>query len=225
MSDYDNKICYICGKEDADTDDHVPPKNIFLKKYRNIGDDLITIPAHQNCNKRFEKDDEYFRFCLSIPSYWDSEKAREMWDVKMKDQLHRPESQGFRSYLLKNIKPIDLYTEAGIYLGKGDVAMLDAKRMEAVLERTARGIFYKTTRNILPIDWPIEIQMLHPVDGRKQMVRFSIESKLSSIGNGIFKFFWQPTKEDQRIGLFWLIFFDSVYFWVFSGLPEKGNST
>jgi len=221
MADYDKKICYICGKENADSDDHVPPKNLFLKKYRDIGDDLITIPAHKSCNKLFEKDDEYFRFCLSIPSYWESDKARELWDEKMKDQLHRAESQGFRSYLLKSMKPIDLYSESGIYLGKGDVALLDAKRMDVVVERIARGIFYKKTKNILPLAWLMEVQMLHPVDGRQQMSRFRVEAKLSSIGNGIFKYFWQPTIEDQRIGLFWLIFFDSVYFWVFAGLQDK----
>ena len=59
--------------------------------------------------------------------------------------------------------------------------------------------------------------MLHPISAKEQMSRFKVSSKLSSIGNGIFKYYWQPVQEDIKIGLFWLIFFDCVYFWVFTG--------
>jgi len=218
LTDYDKKVCFICGSEGADTVDHVPPKNIFLKRDKNIGKDLITVPAHKNCNKLFEKDDEYFRYCLSIPAYWESKQARELWETKMKNQLHRSQSEGFRKYLLNNFLKSEIQTPSGIFLGKADLAMLDVKRMDRVLGRITRGIYYKINQNILPINTSVEVHMLHPNEGRKQIKNFKIQNELVSIGNETFKYYWKPTIENDNIGLMWLIFFNSVYFWIFTGL-------
>ena len=134
MNDMMTRRCYLCGNNNSDSVDHIPPKNIFLKKNRV---DLITVPAHVACNKRHELDDEYFRYSLLIPAYWESKDARELWNEKIKNKIHRHQSAGFRHYLLQNIKSIDLNTEGGIYLGKADASFLDASRMMIVIEQIA----------------------------------------------------------------------------------------
>jgi hypothetical protein len=60
MSDIENGVCYLCGNEGVDSRDHVPPKAVLPKKYRSEGEDLITVPAHQRCNREWKNDDEYF---------------------------------------------------------------------------------------------------------------------------------------------------------------------
>ena len=190
-NDISNKRCFICGENDADSVDHIPPKCLFLKKYREQGESLITVPAHISCNKSFEKDDEYFRYFLSIPAYWTSDLARELWDKKINKQVHRKESVKYRKYLLDNIQDADIRSETGIILGRAPVAALDSKRVERVIERITRGIYYKINRNILPLDTQIESQMLEVQSALNQIARFKVENKFKSIGNTIFKYHWQ----------------------------------
>jgi len=214
-TDIENKRCFICGEYNADSKDHIPPKNIYLKKYKSIGNDLISVPAHTKCNKKYEKDDEYFRYCLLIPAYWTNKVARELWDTKIKKQIHRKESFRFRKYLLDNIIPIDINSKGGIFLGKAQAALLDSKRMDRVLERIARGLFYSIKKYILPIDHPVEVQMLVPEYAQTQMKRFNVESNLISFCNKTFQYYWQQTIDNENKGLFWFVFFESVYFWIF----------
>ena len=107
-SDYQNKRCYICGKLGADTKDHVPPKCIFLNRKKGIGLNLITVPAHSDCNNALKMEDEYFRFGLSIPGYWNSEDARELWDTKTLRGLNKPEAAKFKKSIVDKIFTTEL---------------------------------------------------------------------------------------------------------------------
>lgn len=218
MNDMMAKRCYLCGRDNSNSGDHVPPKNIFLKKNRV---DLITVPAHVACNKQHELDDEYFRYSLLIPSYWESKDARELWNEKIKYKIHKSQSAGFKKYLSQNIKSVDLNTEGGIYLGKADASLLDATRLINVIERIARGLFYKRTNSILPFDWPVHADWMMPYI-REDRKNLETMKKFISIGNGIFKYYWEHSESDVRFGMFWLCFFDCVDFWVSTGsTPDK----
>jgi len=214
MNDLTVKRCYLCGMENADSVDHIPPKNIFLEKHRG---NLITVPAHIKCNKQYELDDEYFRYFLLIPAYWESDDARELWNAKIKKRINRPESRGFKTDLVKHIKPIDVKTSAGIYLGKADVALLDAKRMENVVKRIARGLFYKHTGNILPINYSLKVDFMNQTNSsvRKYQKILENKNKLTSIGNNIFKYSWRQSRIDKTCK-FWFTFFNCVNFCVHS---------
>ena len=220
MNDLMVKRCYLCGLENADSSDHIPPKNIFLKKNR-VG--LITVPAHINCNKQYDKDDEYFRYAILIPAYWESKDAIELWNTKIKKHIHRPEKRGFKTYLLEHIKSVGVKTPAGIYLGKSDAAYLDAGRIHNVVQRIARGLFYKHTGNILPLELYLKVDSSLG-DSSIRKIRTSKESKnkFISIGNSIFKYHWEKSKENKT-GKFWLTFFDCVDFWVYDDLNTAGQ--
>ena len=59
--------CYICGKGGADSKDHIPPKGIFPKDLRGkLRGNLITVPAHSECNNSFKLDDANFGISLSL---------------------------------------------------------------------------------------------------------------------------------------------------------------
>lgn len=58
--DFDvDDICTYCGKPGADSDDHVPPRQLFSKPLQASPEPII-VRAHQSCNNGFRKDDEYF---------------------------------------------------------------------------------------------------------------------------------------------------------------------
>ena len=74
-----SRLCYLCGKAGADSRDHVPPRGIFPKLPRG---NLITVPAHEACNKAFSEDDEAFRNAI-ISASWRSEAGRQAWDEQV----------------------------------------------------------------------------------------------------------------------------------------------
>lgn len=55
------RICYLCGlRLGSDrTADHVPPKQVFPQAFRRTGPQLVTLPAHRDCNEAFQRDEEY----------------------------------------------------------------------------------------------------------------------------------------------------------------------
>jgi hypothetical protein len=83
-------ICLICGKDGADSVDHVPPKGIFLVK----SSDLITVPAHVSCNKSSELDDECFRLAITTMALQHSQDAENLFDGKIIRRLQEPKKSG-----------------------------------------------------------------------------------------------------------------------------------
>jgi hypothetical protein len=214
-NDIKKKRCYLCGENEADSRDHIPPKNIFLPKLRGKGEDLITVPAHSKCNGAYSKDDEYFRFFLSIPGYWNDENARELWKTKIFQSLQKPKANRYKQYLLALIKPIQLFSPSGIYLGESAQIKIDSKRINRVVERIARGIFYKEKKSIMPLETVLEIVYLRP---QAKNIRDKILhlANPKSFANGSFLYWWNYAQDSPTTCIFWFTFFNSIDFAVFS---------
>lgn len=212
MSIKRNDVCYICGEENPNSKDHIPPKNIFLKKYRNLDSGLITVPSHSLCNKSYELDDEYFRYCLCIAAYWTNEKARELWKTKMKNQLHRSESAGYLKYLRELLKDGNFIDQNGIPHKNATVALLDSKRIERVIYRIVRGLFYKNFSYRLPDFHKLELNWLPPKGAKEIIGDLNIQNKFSSVAGGIFRHCYYFKSNNEKDGFYFLVFFDSVFF-------------
>lgn len=217
MTSKHNDICYICGGKNPNSQDHIPPKNLFLKKYRNLDRGLITVPCHAKCNKKYELDDEYFRYCLCIPAYWTSALARELWGQKLKKQLHRPQSTGFLMYLSGLIEKAHILDKEGIPIVNAGVAFLDAQRMENVILRIARGLFYRQFNYRIPDEHPMELIWNQPQGALEIISEYGIGKLLGSVGGGIFRHFYFFNPKDEKSGIYFFIFFDSIYFTVHIG--------
>jgi hypothetical protein len=210
-----SSTCYLCGKEGADSSDHIPPKNIFLFKTT----DLITAPAHKSCNKKWELDDEYFRFAVVNMAFSYSLSAKEIFNKKIMKRLHAPEKWKFKMAMLKELGVIDAYSPDGIYLGKEHIMKIDANRVKGVIGRIARGLYFNRHHEPLPENWPLKSDLMQRnlIDLRK-----NFENKIGfrSVNNGVFKYLYKNTVEDKREGWFWFAFFDCVDFMVFTSTKE-----
>jgi hypothetical protein len=86
-----DELCYLCGKDGADTTDHVVPKTCYVPP---LPADIITLPAHLTCNQSTAKDEEWVTigWATSRP-FPDDADAR--FD-KSKRALLRDQAEGLR---------------------------------------------------------------------------------------------------------------------------------
>jgi len=75
-----NGPCIICGEEDENEKDHLPPKVLYPKKTRHDKTHFFTFPVCSNCNQGSSDQDFLFSVLLSFglnqKSYLKNESSR-----------------------------------------------------------------------------------------------------------------------------------------------------
>src|SRR4051812_30015103 len=99
--------CVYCGLNGPITDDHVPPKNLFPYPRPS---NLITVPACNDCNKSFSKDDEWLRLTLSIREISKTHPDRNAALPIVKRSLERPSARGFSRDFQNNVHKVPRFS-------------------------------------------------------------------------------------------------------------------
>lgn len=120
--------CYWCGNEVIGFE-HVPPKNLFPKGYRN---ELIKVPACKKHNQDLSKIDERMRINLIMLSHT-SYVADKLFNEKILKGIQREESKGLGIDIANNIcqKP-----EGGGYV------RVNSGHSHIYFEKIIRGLFF-----------------------------------------------------------------------------------
>ena len=188
-------ICTYCGGQRELTVNHVPPRGPFSKPRPS---DLVTVLSCRERNAAFMKHDEYFR--LAITTGIDKEKfPRELADsVKAINSLIRPESRGFARLMLQNYE-----------FGPARLTV-DKSRLEIVLYRIARGLFYHHKRvrmvgNIAFVFRVINERLMANLNVRERVDRMS--ETLTTIGPGTFRYAFEPFDQPDPFGIAWVMRF------------------
>ncbi len=134
--------CAYCGKVNVlITRDHIPPATLFSNPRPT---NLIRVPACEKChNSQTSLDDEYFKLIMSarIDTH-EHPDARKGWKKEL-ERLKNPFRQGLRNHFISRMSMIDLYTKAGLYIGKtGLMKDIDIVRLCRVIDRITRGLFF-----------------------------------------------------------------------------------
>lgn len=201
------------------SNDHIPPKNLFPSPRPS---NLITVPSCKECNQKASDDDEYFRLVLSIRSDTSEHPDVSKNMDKLIRSLQKPEKKGFRGLLLDSLSRVDSYTPAGIYLGKTDACLVNMKRVNDVIKRITRGLFYKEKGRRLPdnyIVWACCIEniiyehpQLLPTFMMKDIIISTLQSKPLIIGNNVFKYWCKFVIDEENSSALVLSFYNKVYF-------------
>jgi hypothetical protein len=148
------KPCIYCCSIENPTKDHIPPKNLFAKPRPN---NLLTVPSCKSCNEGFHLDDDYLQMIMQ--TYIKTSEHTESLKIKQKfiRSIHRKESVGFRQSILTNTSWIEINTEGGIYLGNALELNADWSRIERVIKRIVKGLFYLKNGIILSSDYVLEV--------------------------------------------------------------------
>jgi uncharacterized protein YlaI len=205
----DNKICAYCGCANPETKDHVPPKSLFQKPLPN---NLITVPTCQNCHSRISIDDEYFLMALGIVLSGDEGKKAVFITEKIKRALKRPEANKLRLSFRNSAKPIELHSDAGIYLGNRYAIPFDWKRIKNFAKRILIGLYFYELDIPVPqeyevavrLSWLSEDSSVLEAPEVKEILAILRRSKNISIGNNHFQY-WVAKCDDDPLSSFWYV--------------------
>lgn len=220
--------CVYCGRLEEMTTDHIPPKNLFPSPRPN---NLITVPSCKKCNQKASKDDEYFRLVLSMRQEVSGHPEILKNNEKLRRSLWRPEQKGFRVSFLNSLKNVDLYTPAGIYLGKTSAFRVDMKRVNAVIKRIAKGIFYEEKGIRLPDNYQIRAYCINDIINeqpyflgtliiKRDIIPLTLQGKKQTVDENIFKYWYQFAIDEENSGVIIFSFYNRVSFLVLI-TPDK----
>jgi hypothetical protein len=130
-------VCYWCGGESATTKDDVFPQTLVLGDKPNA---WLRVPAHKTCNESLQLDEQYFRFVVLLGGNYLDPDARLLWDKKMRPYLRR--SPRFAQRLFESLQPVEVKAEDGVVLGTAHAHQVDQPRVNRVLEKIVRGLYY-----------------------------------------------------------------------------------
>ena len=131
--------CVYCGSMKQTTDDHVPPKSLFPKPRPS---NLITVPCCRKCNNSASKDDEYFRSMLAMRNDAGEHSEAQRVLPAVSRSLRRRKGSGFTKKLLQNVTLVDVRTPAGLYVGRAVGYKVENERLERVVARIVRGVYW-----------------------------------------------------------------------------------
>lgn len=174
--------CIYCGNI-ADTREHIPPKQFF----KGILDkSLITVPSCKACNSEFQKDEDFFRQFYASMLMERSPEAKKLMDGEISRSILRTPALGRQMF--SQMKLVSAYTRAGLFKGKMtmySVSDSDKERINRVVTKVIRGLFFHEFGQTIPKDWIIKIIWITP--------QVEKEQKLDEMGK---QPYWRVIKED-----------------------------
>ena len=204
------ETCYLCGKSLVDAKvnevnkDHVPPKQLYAMGMRKrLNPNLYWLPTHRVCNKAFQHDEDYFVHSLG-PLAKGTLAGNDLLD-DIARKLSKPEGQIIGKMILQEFDK----TPSGLILPLGIVVKrFNGKRIQRIIWKITRGLFYKEEKRILDEKTPWYCNLCSP--GYEPPYEFRPIVGNPSKGD-------YPEVFDYKFGSFWdndnKFFIWSMLFW------------
>jgi hypothetical protein len=141
--------CYLCGEflSEPISRDHVPPQRFFVREIRrkfNLAE-LITLPTHEDCNKSWRMDEEYF-----VHTFLPFARGSISGDALYRDGIARIQ-RGTNVPLANAVLKEFQQHVNGVILPANRVAKkFDPQRVHDVIYKIIRGLHYHHEGEILP---------------------------------------------------------------------------
>jgi hypothetical protein len=149
--------CVYCGVQPGTTSDHVPPDQMFPDPKPS---NLITVPACSECNKGFQKDEDYFRGLFSLTGAPIEHDAPEFWK-KVGRGLQR--SLALKKTIADSLRGGTMVNPDGEEVGRWIKVEDNWHRIVSLIAKCVRGLyFFETSVALSP---SIEIECPQFADG------------------------------------------------------------
>ncbi|SRR6266487_3626332 len=159
--------CYLCGKygdteeEDIMTQDHVPPHGLSPLS---PDSDFLLLPAHMTCNNHYSvQERRVITFLASACGYKGNDSADTAWKAAERSfKLNEIGRAGGPSKdlmrLLKNSKPVDMYTPQGLFRGQRIICWpSDDTDVKLIIGKIVRGLHYHHAHTFVPGTWEVSV--------------------------------------------------------------------
>jgi hypothetical protein len=126
------------------------------------------------CNQSLSKDEEYVREIFSLAGT--NEAAEQVFDGVVRN-YSRPQSpllpQQRADRLLKKMSPADLFSPGGLYLGKALKLSVEPQRINRVMEKIGKGLYYYYLKQRVPDSFTVEAKEVNLAQAL-EMTRFPV---------------------------------------------------
>ena len=215
--------CYLCGQtlDPSTTREHVIDRQFFPSKFRKTGKaKLFQLPAHMECNKSFQPDEDYFFMSLS-PLAKNSAAGSLLWRDLAK-RIKRKQNAGLTLLVrseFSNTLPSGIILPSNKMLKK-----FDGKRIERVIWKITRGLFFKIYNQILSDNTPRYIRNIDPQQVQPENIQSIYNEVKNQIENGdhpgIFAFKYIKVPDVDNFHVWAMLFWDHLIFLVMFHDPK-----
>lgn len=218
-----NKLCFLCGKEGADTRDHIPPRGIFPLRPEG---QLITVPAHKMCNAKYQKDDELFRNLIIGASYRTKE-GKTAWQKQVVESWKS--NPGAKKELQDLLFTAYINDEKNRSLIPVNAIKMDVNLVERQVQRWTRGLYYKKFQKPLPQISEIKVDKLtFPEYSISSFEKYLFNKKIRILWHhiepNVFSYTLITSNEAEDIGFAIFVFFKTEVYLAAINVHTKQKS-
>jgi hypothetical protein len=209
----DKGECYLCGAP-ATTRDHIPPLGLFSEPRPT---DLITVPACCACNNKTKLDDEYFRLMVAAGSN-DSPQSIAILHQRIIPRMRK--TPALIVDFMSSIRRVDVHSAGGIYLGQVPEFPFNRSRIQVVIDKIVRGLFFKNTKHRLATDYVVaDFHYNPPIQASLQNAITRLP--LFTVGDGsVFSYCFSLSDTAESESYWFLMFYNDTSLFVTQTNPK-----
>lgn len=215
------RLCYLCAKPGADTKDHIPPRDIFPE---NPSGQLITVPAHYDCNHSFHKEDEVFRNLITVASTRTPQGYR-AWKEQVVPSWQK--NPGAKRDLQKRLTSVWIKDAiSGVFL-RNPAVKVEVELAERQIDRWTRGLFYDKFKEPMPPNLKVKVDRLNPPEQSlipflEELAKERVQPIWVHVEPNVFTYTYLTTYESKHMGLAIFVFFNTEVYMGATGLDQIG---
>ena len=207
----------MCGAL-ATTKDHIPPLCIFPKPRPS---NLITIPACNACNHDRSFDDEYFRLVIAAGSR-DAPQSHNVLRQRIIPRMR--ETPALIVEFLKSVQRVDFHSPDHTFIGQAPVFQINRPRVQAVIDKIVRGLFFKHTNRRLAVSHIVEDYLSYP-KVEKPLQDVIAELSLVNVGDGsIFSYRYHISDTNESESFWFLMFYNDTSLFITKTSPKAEDN-
>jgi hypothetical protein len=169
------------------------------------------------CDRGCSLDDEYFRTVVSAGSR-DSPQSLHLLKQRILPRVR--ERPAIAIELLKSVRSVDVYSKGGIFLGRAPQITFDSARIQNVIAKIVRGLFWFHTKQSLGVDSVVEDYILNP-EMEKPLQDEISKLTLFNVGDGsVFSYYFAVDLPIQE-SVWFLMFYNNTTLFVTGTAPRS----
>lgn len=203
----------------------MPPKGIFgdyLDEKPSVN--LVTVPSCDECNLRATQDDVYFRdsMFLFAQRFGKAPHTAKIHSAMVRSARHAGvEFRAPIETLIKSGRPVLANLEPGELVIEGTVFEADWMRIKRVVERSARGLYWKHRKQRVPDDYVVsvlgakEVELLMTPEQVEVWTASSIEAIHAfkrHVHSFVFSYAIKFLPENERAAILSFTFYRGIFF-------------